>query len=124
MKESSIQVTCSLQVAVDGIALDLPPPLDDLSRAPTLPGVPLTLGRQTSSEEVQFGDVVVIQLIAARKLVAMDWNGFSDPYAVFNLAGQTVKSSVKKATLNPDWHENFALWLQPKAETYMLSVMV
>ena len=74
---------------------------------------------------MQFGDVLVIQLVSARNLIGVDWNGFSDPYCVFNVGGQMVRSSVKRKTLQPEWHENLGFWMSPAAPTsYLLSVMV
>ena len=61
---------------------------------------------------------------AARKLMAMDWNGFSDPYAAISFNGLTAQSTIKKANLNPDWHENFAFWMKPNPNSTILSVMV
>jgi Ca2+-dependent lipid-binding protein len=40
----------------------------------------------------------------------VDRGGKSDPYAVFTLNGERVfKSSTKKKTINPEWHEDFAV---------------
>jgi Ca2+-dependent lipid-binding protein len=63
-------------------------------------------------------------LPTARKLTAMDWNGFSDPYAAISFNGLTAQSTIKKANLNPDWHENFAFWMKPNPASTVLSVMV
>jgi Ca2+-dependent lipid-binding protein len=39
----------------------------------------------------------------------MDLSGLSDPYCVFTLNEQVVKSKVLKKTLNPKWNEEFSL---------------
>lgn len=83
--------------------------------------------RQASEDVVQFGDVLLVTLVAARRLVACDWNGFSDPYAQLCFHSghaQHAKSSMKKATLNPAWNEPFCFWLEPGATTATLSLML
>lgn len=47
---------------------------------------PVGLHRQLTEEELRYGDVVVVQLIQARDLVAADyWSGKSDPYCILSV---------------------------------------
>src|SRR6267154_2332528 len=49
-----------------------------------------------------------VTLLTGHDILAVDRGGKSDPYAVFTLNGDRVfKSSVKKKTINPEWHEDF-----------------
>lgn len=50
-----------------------------------------------------------IGLIEARDLRPLDYNGFSDPYAVFVLDDKRLTSTFKPDTLNPVWNEDFSL---------------
>eukprot|EP00462_Mataza_sp_D1_P019996 CAMPEP_0175130052 /NCGR_PEP_ID=MMETSP0087-20121206/5801_1 /TAXON_ID=136419 /ORGANISM="Unknown Unknown, Strain D1" /LENGTH=240 /DNA_ID=CAMNT_0016412245 /DNA_START=179 /DNA_END=901 /DNA_ORIENTATION=- len=59
--------------------------------------------------EKLFIGVVTITRISAAGVVAADLNGFSDPYAVFTLGTQTLKTSVVKKTLNPEWKDTVVL---------------
>jgi hypothetical protein len=45
------------------------------------------------------------QLYAAKYLPSKDENGLSDPYCVLKFNGYSLKSSIKKETLNPRWFE-------------------
>ncbi len=43
-------------------------------------------------------------------MLGIDRGGKSDPYAVFTLNGERIfKSSVKKKTVSPEWHEDFVV---------------
>nr|QEN96197.1 multiple C2 domain and transmembrane region protein 1b isoform 1 [Danio rerio] len=55
--------------------------------------------------------IVSIRLIEGRNLIAMDQNGFSDPYVKFKLGPQKYKSKTIPKTLNPQWREQFDLHL-------------
>lgn len=47
-------------------------------------------------------------LLTGHDIPAVDRGGKSDPFAVFTLNGQRVyKSSIKKKTVTPEWHEEF-----------------
>lgn len=49
-------------------------------------------------------------LLTGHDLLAVDRGGKSDPYAIFTLNGERVfKSSVKKKTVHPEWHEDFSV---------------
>ncbi len=51
-----------------------------------------------------------VTLLTGHDMQGVDRGGKSDPYAVFTLNGERVfKSTIKKKTLNPDWHEDFAV---------------
>ncbi|ESO10061.1 hypothetical protein HELRODRAFT_97320 [Helobdella robusta] len=56
---------------------------------------------------------VNIVLVEGRQLIAMDDNGFSDPYVKFQLGNEKFKSKCKLKTLNPKWVETFDIdWLE------------
>jgi hypothetical protein len=58
------------------------------------PGSP-AFARQKTAPSVQFGDVLVVELVGARKLKKSDyWSNSSDPYVILNLGSQTARSSV------------------------------
>jgi Ca2+-dependent lipid-binding protein len=49
-----------------------------------------------------------VTLLTGHDLHGVDRGGKSDPYAVFTLNGERVfKSSIKKKTVHPEWHEDF-----------------
>jgi Ca2+-binding EF-hand superfamily protein len=50
-----------------------------------------------------------ILLLEARELKPLDYDGTSDPYCIFSMGDQEVKSSYKESTLNPVWNEEFDL---------------
>jgi Ca2+-dependent lipid-binding protein len=51
-----------------------------------------------------------VTLLTGHDILAVDRGGKSDPYAVFTLNGERVfKSSVKKKTVHPEWHEDFSV---------------
>jgi len=52
---------------------------------------------------------ILISLDRGEDLPAADRNGKSDPYVIFRVESQKVKSSVVKKTLNPDWQEELFL---------------
>jgi Ca2+-dependent lipid-binding protein len=67
------------------------------------------LGVLTSVLSIDQGSLRVT-LLTGHDILAVDRGGKSDPYAVFTLNGERVfKSSIKKKTVNPDWHEDFSL---------------
>lgn len=79
------------------------PASDDL---PPLASRPFMV-RQPTNEDLQYGDILVVKLIQARNLMAVDWNGTSDPYALVAVDKQSAKSSIIKKKLNPIWNETF-----------------
>eukprot|EP00004_Rigifila_ramosa_P007385 TRINITY_DN1834_c0_g1_i1.p1 TRINITY_DN1834_c0_g1~~TRINITY_DN1834_c0_g1_i1.p1 ORF type:complete len:1243 (+),score=284.44 TRINITY_DN1834_c0_g1_i1:4-3732(+) len=48
-----------------------------------------------------------IDVLEARDLMALDDNGFSDPYVVLKLGERRERSSVVHMSLNPTWNEHF-----------------
>lgn len=51
-----------------------------------------------------------VTLLTGHDILAVDRGGKSDPYAVFTLNGERAfKSSIKKKTVNPEWHEDFVV---------------
>ncbi|KAL5224800.1 hypothetical protein ABZP36_011439 [Zizania latifolia] len=51
---------------------------------------------------------LLVHVIEARNLPAMDANGLSDPYAKLQLGRQRAKTKVTTKTLSPSWDEEFA----------------
>ena len=51
--------------------------------------------------------VLVVKVIKARKLLAKDSNGSSDPYAILRLNGIKHKTTIVKKCLKPLWDETF-----------------
>lgn len=51
--------------------------------------------------------IITVDVIEARNLLPMDMNGFSDPFVVLTLGGDTVQTTYKKNELNPVWNESF-----------------
>ncbi|XP_072160586.1 multiple C2 and transmembrane domain-containing protein isoform X2 [Bemisia tabaci] len=58
-----------------------------------------------------WSSVVTIVLIDAKNLLAMDLDGYSDPYVKFRLGQEKYKSKVIYKSLNPTWLEQFDLHL-------------
>lgn len=54
---------------------------------------------------------VTIFLFEAKDLPAMDRNGLSDPFCKFRLGCEKFRSRVIKKTLDPQWLEEFHLFL-------------
>ncbi|XP_025104942.1 tricalbin-3-like isoform X2 [Pomacea canaliculata] len=54
--------------------------------------------------------IAELTILQGKDLMAMDRNGFSDPYCVVSLAGKKVfTTAVKKKTLFPKWNETVTL---------------
>ena len=62
-------------------------------------------------------NILVVKLIAAHNLIAVDWNGSSDPYAIISLSTQSARSSVQKKQLNPIWNETMMFWIDLEGAT-------
>lgn len=55
---------------------------------------------------------VTIYLFEATDLPAMNrWNGLSDPFCKFRLGGEKFRSRVIRKSLNPQWMEQFEVFL-------------
>eukprot|EP00128_Syssomonas_multiformis_P001229 Colp12_sorted_trinity150504_noHs@28214 len=55
---------------------------------------------------------LVLTVIKAENLAAMDSNGLSDPYYIASVENQTYQSPVKYTTLNPEWGESHVFHVQ------------
>ncbi|KAL6197793.1 hypothetical protein ACLB2K_027587 [Fragaria x ananassa] len=66
---------------------------------------------------------LVVQVMGARDLPAMDLNGLSDPYVKVKLGKQKFKTRVVKKTLNPYWGEEFALRVDDLNDELLISVL-
>ncbi|KAL6056000.1 phosphatidylserine decarboxylase [Balamuthia mandrillaris] len=54
----------------------------------------------------------------AKNLLAADSNGFSDPFVILSLPGQTHKTKVIKKSLNPVFNESFTFSLSEPHHDY------
>ncbi|KYQ92640.1 C2 domain-containing protein [Tieghemostelium lacteum] len=68
-------------------------------------------------------NILQINVLEARDLVAADTNGFSDPYCVVMLGLQKKKTKIQKKTLNPKWGETFLLRVSPVDTVLKLSLL-
>ncbi|XP_004293413.1 PREDICTED: C2 and GRAM domain-containing protein At1g03370 [Fragaria vesca subsp. vesca] len=66
---------------------------------------------------------LVVQVMGARDLPAMDLNGLSDPYVKVKLGKQKFKTKVVKKTLNPYWGEEFAFRVDDLSDELLISVL-
>ena len=76
-------------------------------------------------------ELLSIVLVRGRNLLAMDKSSVlsraattSDPVVKFTLRGHQHRSSTKKKTLSPEWHEKFSLPVASHASTATLEVDV
>lgn len=46
----------------------------------------------------------------ARSLLAMDINGYSDPYCIIKVGGTSHRTSIVKKSLKPSWNEVFIIY--------------
>ena len=62
----------------------------------------------TISPYLQFGDLILVQLIEAKELKKCDfWRQSSDPYVILAVDSFNTKSKIIKKTINPKWNEMF-----------------
>ncbi|CAN4106659.1 unnamed protein product [Withania somnifera] len=66
---------------------------------------------------------LLVRVIEARNIPAMDPNGFSDPYVKLSLGKQKFRSKVVKKCLNPSWCEEFAFKVDDLKEELIISVL-
>ncbi|KAK4373661.1 hypothetical protein RND71_009045 [Anisodus tanguticus] len=66
---------------------------------------------------------LLVRVIEARNIPAMDPNGFSDPYVKLSLGKQKFRSKVVKKCLNPSWCEEFAFRVDDLKEELIISVL-
>ncbi|KAJ6848027.1 C2 and GRAM domain-containing protein [Iris pallida] len=66
---------------------------------------------------------LLIHVIEARDLPAMDLNGLSDPYVRLQLGKHRAKTRVVKESLNPIWDEKFSFRVGDLGEELAISVM-
>lgn len=66
---------------------------------------------------------LIVQVIEARDLLAMDSNGLSDPYVKLQLGKQRAKTKVVKKSLNPIWDEEFSFRVGDLKEELFVSVL-
>ncbi|GMH05220.1 hypothetical protein Nepgr_007060 [Nepenthes gracilis] len=66
---------------------------------------------------------LVVRVIEARDLPAMDLNGYSDPYVRLQLGKQKFKTKVVKKSLNPYWGDEFSFQVDDLSDELLVSVM-
>ncbi|XP_038995318.1 C2 and GRAM domain-containing protein At1g03370-like [Hibiscus syriacus] len=66
---------------------------------------------------------LVVEVIEARNIPAMDLNGFSDPYVKLQLGKQRYKTKVVKKSLNPSWGEEFIFKVEDLKGKLLISVL-
>lgn len=66
---------------------------------------------------------LLVRVIEARNIPAMDPNGFSDPYVKLQVGKQRHKTKVVKKCLNPSWCEEFAFRVDDFKEELIISVL-
>lgn len=66
---------------------------------------------------------LVVRIIEARNLPAMDLNGSSDPYVRLQLGRSRFRTKVVKKTLNPAWGEEFSFRVDDLSEDLIVSVL-
>ncbi|XP_010245025.1 PREDICTED: C2 and GRAM domain-containing protein At1g03370-like [Nelumbo nucifera] len=66
---------------------------------------------------------LVVRVLEARNLRAMDLNGSSDPYVRLQIGRQKCKTKVVKKSLNPCWGEEFNFRVEDLDEELLVSVL-
>ncbi|KAL6990600.1 hypothetical protein U1Q18_008717, partial [Sarracenia purpurea var. burkii] len=66
---------------------------------------------------------LLVRVIEARNIPAMDPNGFSDPYVKLQLGRQKFRTKVVKKCLNPSWCEEFTFKVEDLKEELFVSVL-
>lgn len=66
---------------------------------------------------------LLVRVIEARNLPAMDLNGLSDPYVRLQLGKQKARTKVVKKSLDPLWDEEFGFRVDDLNEELLVSVL-
>ncbi|KAK6149609.1 hypothetical protein DH2020_017134 [Rehmannia glutinosa] len=66
---------------------------------------------------------LLVRVIEARNIPALDPNGFSDPYVKLQLGRQKFRSKVVKKCLNPSWCEEFTFKVDDLKEELLICVL-
>ncbi|KAK9671003.1 hypothetical protein RND81_12G000400 [Saponaria officinalis] len=66
---------------------------------------------------------LVVKVIEARNIPAMDLNGLSDPYVRLQVGKQRFRSKVIKKCLNPYWGDQFYFRVDDLSEELLVSVL-
>lgn len=66
---------------------------------------------------------LLVRVIEAKNIPAMDPNGFSDPYVKLQLGKHKFKTRVVKKSLNPSWCEEFFFRVDDLKEELLISVL-
>lgn len=66
---------------------------------------------------------LVVKVIEARNVPAMDLNGLSDPYIRIHLGKQRFRTKVVKKCLNPYWGDEFCFRVDDLSDELVISVL-
>ncbi|XP_047941566.1 C2 and GRAM domain-containing protein At1g03370-like isoform X3 [Salvia hispanica] len=66
---------------------------------------------------------LLVRVIEAKNIPALDPNGFSDPYVKLQLGRQRFRSKVVKKCLNPSWCEEFIFKVDDLKEELLITVL-
>ncbi|CAM0910069.1 unnamed protein product [Alopecurus aequalis] len=66
---------------------------------------------------------LLVRVVEARGLIAVNLNGFSDPYVKLQLGKRRAKTAVVKKCLSPVWDEEFSFLVGDATEELVLSVL-
>ncbi|EYU27641.1 hypothetical protein ABFS82_13G138500 [Erythranthe guttata] len=66
---------------------------------------------------------LLVRVIEAKNIPALDPNGFSDPYVKLQLGKQRYKSKVVKKCLNPSWCEEFIFKVDDLKDELLICVL-
>lgn len=79
-------------------------------------------GWRTQGQTEPRAGMVIVRVLRATDLVAADLSGKSDPYVKLKASGKKAKTSVAKATLNPEWNETLELRVDDLSQPISLEV--
>ena len=79
-------------------------------------------GWRTQGQKEPKAGMVIVRVLRATDLVAADLSGKSDPYVKLKASGKKAKTSVVKATLNPEWNETLELRVDDLSQPISLEV--